>query len=901
MAELIPYGLAESLIKRLASAAFREFGGIYGVMNELERLKNTVESIRNVLLDAEDKQEQNHAVKNWIRRLKDVLNFADNLLDEFVIEDLRHKSDVRQKKKVTKVFYSLSPNRIAFRYKMAHEIEKIRKIFNDVVDEMSKLNLSQNVMVVMQTDIIGRENNKKEIISLLRQHHRDHNVSLIAIVGIGGLGKTALAQLVYNDKEVENIFEKKIWVCVSKNFDVKTILKKILESLLNGKVDENLSLDNLQNNLRQNLSERKYLLVLDDIWNESHQKWIELRTYLMCGAKDSKILVTTRSKTVAQTMGVCDPYVLNGLTPEESWSLLKNIITYGNEAQAVNETLESIGMEIAEKCSGVPLAIRTLGGLLQGKSKQSEWNNVLQGDFWRLCQDENSIVPVLKLSYQNLSPQQRQCFAYCSIYPKDWEIEKDELIQLCIAQGYLDCSPEVELNEDIGNQFVKIFLTKSFFQDAKMDEDGDIYSFKMHDLIHDLAMQVAGIDCCSLDGDANKLVGRPMHVSFQRNAIGLLDSLDAIKLRTLVLLSSSPGWTGLNGEESSVISNFKYLCVLKLSDSSLSKLSGSIGKLKHLRCLNLYDCKVSIDFFKSISKLVCLQTLKLRVREITPWEFNVWRYDGIIYSNWLSSLTNIVEISLTCCEGLEFLPPLERLPFLKSLYISFLRVLKYIHYEEPILSEIFFPSLESLRLEDCSYLMGWCRTGDGIDSSQSHHRSFPPFPLLSQLSIEGCQRLTCMPTFPNSLSFPPLSMLKSLCIGGHKLAVYNISENWMQNLPSLQHLQIELFSSQQVHEIAIWFNNNFNCLPSLQKITLQYCDDLKALPDWMCSISSLQHVTIRYSPHLASVPEGMPRLAKLKTLEIIGCPLLVKECEAQTNATWPKVAHIPNIILRDVI
>jgi len=213
---------------RLASAAFREFGGIYGVMNELERLKNTVESVRNVLLDAEDKQEQNHAVKNWIRRLKDVLNFADNLLDEFVIEDLRHKADVRQKNKVTKVFYSLSPNRIAFRYKMAHEIEKIRKIFNDIVDEMSKLNLSQNVVVVMQTggvrretssfvlesDIIGRENNKKEIINLLRQHHRDRNVSLIAIVGIGGLGKTALAQLVYNDKEVENIFEKKIWVCL---------------------------------------------------------------------------------------------------------------------------------------------------------------------------------------------------------------------------------------------------------------------------------------------------------------------------------------------------------------------------------------------------------------------------------------------------------------------------------------------------------------------------------------------------------------------------------------------------------------------------------------------------------------------------------------------------------------
>jgi nitrogen regulatory protein PII len=730
----------------LASAAFHEIGRIYGVRDELERLKNTVESIKAVLLDAEEKQEQNHAVQNWIRRLNDVIHPADDLLDEFFIEDTRHKIEGRKKNKVSKVLHSFSPNRIAFRHKMACEIEKIRKSFNDVVDEMSKLNLSQNVVVVKQcdnisretgsfvleSDIIGREDNKKEIINFLRQTHRSHNVSLIAIVGIGGLGKTALAQLVYNDEEVQNFFEKKMWVCVSENFDVKTILKKILESLLNGKVDENLSLDNLQNSLRQNISERKYLLVLDDIWNESHQKWIELRTYLMCGAKDSKILVTTRSKTVAQTMGVCDPYVLNGLTREESWGLLKNIITYGNEAEGVNQTLESIGKKIAEKCSGVPLAIRTIGGLLQSKSEESEWNNVLQGDFWRLCKDENSIMPVLKLSYQNLSPQQRQCFAYCSVYPKDWEVQKDEWIQMCMAQGYLDCSPETEVMEDVGNQFVEIFLTKSFFQDARMDGDGDIYSFKMHDLMHDLATQVAGKNCCSLDGEAKEPVGRPVHVSFQRNAIGLLDSLDASRLRTLVLLSSCPEWTGLDGEESSVVSKFKYLRVLNLSDSSLTKLSGSLGKLKHLKCLNLYDCRASIAIFKAISNLVCLKSLKLQLRETTPWEFKAYRINN---SNWLSSLTNIVQISITYCGTLRFLPSLERLPFLKSLHISHLGFLEYIHYEKPILLEKFFPSLEILRLEYCRQLKGWCKIGSYIDSSQSHHLSFPPFPILSQLSI----------------------------------------------------------------------------------------------------------------------------------------------------------------------
>ncbi|CAL5195405.1 unnamed protein product [Lathyrus oleraceus] len=933
MAERISYGLTQSIIKSLASEAYREFRQIYGVKHEVDRLRETVESIKAVLLDAEEKQEQNHAVQNWIRRLNDVLHPADDLLDEFVIEDMRHKMEVQEKNKVSQVLHSLSPNRIVFRRKMAHGIEKIRKSFNDVVDEMTKLNLSQNVVVVRQTkevrretssfvlesDIIGRENNKKEIINLLRQPHRNHNVSLIAIVGIGGLGKTALSQLIYNDEEVQSLFEKKMWVCVSENFDVKTILKNILESLSNGKVDENLSLDNLQSNLRQNLSGRKYLLVLDDIWNESHHKWIELRTYLMCGAEDSKILVTTRSKTVAQTMGVCDPYVLNGLTSEESWGLLKNIITYGNEVERVNQTLESIGKKIAEKCSGVPLAIRTLGGLLQSKSKESEWNNVLQGDFWRLCEDENSIMPVLKLSYRSLSPQQRQCFAYCSIYPKDWEIEKDELIQLCIAQGYLNFSPEIKVMEDFGNQFVKVFLTKSFFQDAKMDGDGDIYSFKMHDLMHDLAMQVAGKDCCSLDGEAKELVSRPMHVSLQHNDIDLLSSLDASRLRTLVLLSSSPYWTGLDGEELSVISNFKYLRVLKLSDSSLTKLSGSIGKLKHLRCLNLYDCRASIDIFKSISNLVFLKSLKLRISEIAINEFNA---SGIHNSNWLSSLTNIVEISITSCGTLRFLPSLERLPFLKSLHISSLRCLTYIHYEKPIFPEKFFPSLESLRLEDCSSFMGWC-IGGVFYSSQSRDLSFHPFPLLSHLSITGCPMLTCMPAFPKldkilelncsnmnalyttldnqSLSLPPLSKLKSLCIGGELIDVGNIPENWMQNLTSLQHLQIECFSSKQFHDTAIWFSDGFNCLPSLQKITLQHCDDLKTFPDWICSLSSLQHVIIRYLTCLASAPEGMSHLTKLQTLEIIACPLLVKECATQTSATWSRIAHIPNIILRDFI
>ncbi|RHN38931.1 hypothetical protein MtrunA17_Chr8g0338411 [Medicago truncatula] len=122
----IAYGVATRLINRLASAAFDEFGRINGVMDELERLKNTVESIKAVLLDAEDKQE-----------LKDVLLPAVDLIDEFLIEDMIHKRDKADKNKVTQVFHSFSLSRAAFCHKMALEIEKIQKSFNDVVKDMS--------------------------------------------------------------------------------------------------------------------------------------------------------------------------------------------------------------------------------------------------------------------------------------------------------------------------------------------------------------------------------------------------------------------------------------------------------------------------------------------------------------------------------------------------------------------------------------------------------------------------------------------------------------------------------------------------------------------------------------------------------------------------------------------
>jgi hypothetical protein len=438
----------------------------------------------------------------------------------------------------------------------------------------------------------------------------------------------------------------------------------VLKSLINSKIDDKLSAHDLQNMLRDNLTGKRYLLVLDDVWNESYEKWNELWTYLTCGAQGSKVLVTTRSTIAAQTMGVSVPYVLEGLSPEDSWVLLKNSITYGDETKGVNQTLEPIGKKIAEMCVGVPLTIRTMGGILQGKSEEREWSHILRD----LHEPMYNIMSVLKLSYKNLSPQLKLCFAYCSLYPKGWQIEKDELIQLWMAQGYLEFSGEHGSMEDIGNQFVMAFLKKLIFEDAKMDDDGNVYSFKMNDLMHDLAMHVTDTDFRYLDSETIGPVGSPVHVSLELNAVHLLGSLDGSRLRTLILLSSDDE-EELYWEELYAISSFQYLRVLKLSHSSLSKLSRSIGKLKHLRYLNLSRCTGLGSLFKSISIIVLLQTLilmpdekvefskmaiskliNLRHLQISDWEasedknpagfekLSMQLYKGMIHSNRSSSL-----------------------------------------------------------------------------------------------------------------------------------------------------------------------------------------------------------------------------------------------------------------------
>ena len=245
-------------------------------------------------------------------------------------------------------------------------------------------------------------------------------------MGIGGLGKTTLAQNVYSDEKVKTYFELKMWVCVSDIFELKIIVEKIIASAIDKKL-ENFEMDQLQNKLRQNLNQKKYLLILDDVWIEDKESWCELKRLLMGGAKGSKVVVTTRTKLVAEITSTISPYFLEGLSKSQSWLLLKQM-AFKKEQETVDPNLEAIGMEIVENCQGVPLAIKTIGRVLYFKNTKDEWSYIKNNELTNVTQSKNGVLPVLKLSYDHLPSHLKCCFAYCSLFPKDYLIDKLTLI-----------------------------------------------------------------------------------------------------------------------------------------------------------------------------------------------------------------------------------------------------------------------------------------------------------------------------------------------------------------------------------------------------------------------------------------------------------------------------------------
>ncbi|KAI3423365.1 uncharacterized protein J3R85_011101 [Psidium guajava] len=638
IAELFLGAFLQVLFDRLASRELLDFAQHEGIDKLLKKWAELLTSIDQVLVDAEDRQltGDDRRVKSWLEDLRDLAYDVENLLDEFATESIENKSKAEPSTSkahslLPSYCFKLSPREIMLDRKMRSKIEDMDGRLQDIITRKDSLSLRENngqrsshcrldkllpTTHLPELCFVSREVEKMEILRSLTEEEDNTicaDLQVIPIVGMGGVGKTALAQQVYNDARVTSYFEKKAWVCVSDEFDVLAITKRILEATNGQSPCEGKDLNWLQDKLKENLSGKKFLVLLDDVWNEKYGHWTFLLKPLQSGAKGSKIIVTTHNHCVASIAGA-PPKTLEVLSLDACMTLYA-FHALGVENFDRHPNLEVLGQKIVEKCKGLPLAVKTLAGILRAENNPhpDAWEAILSSKIWDLPEERNEILPALKLSYLHLPSNLRRCFAYCAIFPKDYEIQWDELIRWWIAEGLVE-GKEGKSSWNVGLDYYNELVSRSLFQ--KSSSDGS--RFSMHDLVNDLAKLVAGAThfCLGESENRHNNASSARHASFIPGNCIVSERFEIYHrmqgLRSFISLENEYRRSYVSQKVlCDLLSRLKYLRVLSLSHYNIGEVPDCIGKLRHLRHLNLSHTTIK-TLPQSVVALYNLEALMLR-------------------------------------------------------------------------------------------------------------------------------------------------------------------------------------------------------------------------------------------------------------------------------------------------
>ncbi|KAL3740420.1 hypothetical protein ACJRO7_021668 [Eucalyptus globulus] len=843
MAESFLFSVAQGVLGKIASPAFQEAIAIYSFEDQIHELKNTLAAIT-----------ANHSLQLWLGRLRDVLYDAEDVLDELECEALRKRVISRYggvKKKVHR-FFSLS-NPVILRAKISHKIKEIRETLSKISLEKNQFHLNvRNVddgVVQMRSremtysfintlDVVRRDIDKQKIIEILmRPYHK--NLSVVPIVGIGGMGKTALAKLVYNDDNVKAQFESQLWVCVPENFDLKKTIEGIIKDATSQSLS-NLDIQQLQTILRNTIKDKKFLLVLDDVWSNNRNRWEELKAMLIEGASGSKIIVTTRSSKVASIMGTHLAHNLKGLSHEDSMALFKKWAFDEKEKQPHPDLLD-IGNDIVKKCQGVPLLVKTLGSVLYTKDEKWHWAHIRDSETWKLMKEEEDVLPILKLSYDHLPLHLKHCFATLSLFDKGSEIYSLELACIWRALGLISLTGEEVALEDIAVEYANevVPFHKNCLK-MRSSFDSMFSSFKVHDLVHSLAIIVAQDDCSRVDLDTAEIFEGVRIVSFSGVSLRGISNSNGVppflrkptskRLRAIVTPTGADDRFITREFARTCISKCNNLRYLDLEPGTFEKLPSSICNLKHLRTLIITNNNRLKKLPNTICDLQSLQELDLGgCSELCDLPRNMKRLVSLRYLVITTRQKNLQDTGIQYLENLQF-----------------------------------FTLMECQNLE--VLFEGTCL-----------------LTRLQRLVIVDCGG-------PISLPFMELIGLHTLCIRNCKLMLTKENKS---NFPSNLHV-LSISKSEQVMELLQCLDKSACTLESFFVID---CPGLTVLPEWLSNHTHLRLIRLIACRYLLSMPQGILSLTALKKLWVDNCGELSKRCRPTAGEDWPKIAHIPKIQL----
>ncbi|KAJ3705066.1 hypothetical protein LUZ61_008771 [Rhynchospora tenuis] len=676
--------------------------GIDGSKEEIEKLDKKLRRIKTTIEEVEHSEIHDEAIILWLKELKCLASDAQDILDEYHYEILH--SQLGGKLAATSILSGqvsgMESNSAMLNHVSPYFLmEKIRQI-NSRFDEISRdrealrltneegkkrggtssIKLSSSSHLMNKDDIFGRDNDKDKIIDLLLSgvlgdEERKDQLRVIPILGMGGIGKTTLAQMVYHDQSIKTSFDVMAWVYVSPDFDIIRLIKEICELVTGDRGNSFCGFSMIQQVLQEKLVGKKMFLVLDDVWNLQQNDWDMLFLPLRA-AKLVRALVTSRNEVVTQAPFAVSPHRLHILPEHECLKLLYHCAFGGKEIRKKQWSLD-IGRQIIKKCGGLPLAIKCIGRVLHYDRDKYRWRKILDSELWE-SDELDPIFCALKVSYYHLPTKLRDCFLFCSLFPKGSQLRKTSIIYMWMAHGFLQPRGRKRA-EDIGEEYLAELQMRSFVVPRTKG------SFCLHDVIYDLARSLSGGEIHTVVNEkSSHILDKIQHLyikkgnnpcggecfrpqclrtlfdATQRTHESFIDLHDIRSVRVLGLIG--PNVLAL---EHSRLKHLRFLAIMEFNGKTLPE---SLCLLYHLQTLEITRCHFLRELPKNIANFVNLHYLHIAHVGIEELPAMLWRVQNLQMLRLkecynlrtiplgISDLTNLRILELKSCRELKELP-----------------------------------------------------------------------------------------------------------------------------------------------------------------------------------------------------------------------------------------------------
>ncbi|CDP20168.1 unnamed protein product [Coffea canephora] len=686
---------------------------------------------------------------------------------------------------------------------------------------------------------------------------------------MGGLGKTTLVKKVYDDAAVKKQFQSHAWITVSQNFQFRDIIKNLIQQLYNEIRQpvppevESMNDIMLSEFVRDFLQERRYILVLDDVW--SIDAWEAIKCVLPDCNTASRVVLTTRIADVASAscLGSLDfIYKMEPLSDTESWTLFCNRTFQCNYCPP---NLEEVAKKILKKCDGLPLAIVAIGGVLalKDKEKTDEWEMILHG-FGGEADGSGKldrIKRVLLLSYNDLPFYLKSCLLYLSIYPEDYSIDVDHILPKWIALGFLEEKEGMKggiTSTDIAMSYMKELINRSLIQVKSTWDDGRLITCGLHDFLREIIVSK------SKEQDFTTVATRyytrwpekVRHLAIH-NFTDNPQEFSSLKcLRSVVIFGYEDPLTAtflskfLSGDP-------KLLKVLDLDGAELDNIPKQVFKLFHLRYLNLSGTGVKI-IPKSIGKLQNLEVIDLTRTNVTELPVEIlklrklrslwlggWGDYSNEYANWgckcplgIGKLICLEELYGIEADSDRIVMEVGKLTQLRGLAITKLRR----EDGKELLSSL-------LKLSNLRDLIISCIEED--ETLDLQHSVFPKLGFLTLLILKG--RLERVPQWVTSLHSLRMLRLENSRLRDDENVVGSLGH--LPNLVSLtlhrayegETLCFKVGGFQKLQRLELgqlkrlkWVRVEEESMPSLRKLRLGDCKLMQELPSGIQNLTGLE-------------------------------------------------------------